>query len=48
MILGLLFRKEWMILISILLLAVVHNDIGASILEGVNDSNLHFIVNSGL
>ena len=35
----LLFMKEWGILISISKLTVVHDDIGASIYEGVKDSN---------
>ena len=34
-----LFWEEWRILISISLLTVVHDDIDASILEGVKDSN---------
>ena len=37
----LLFRKKWMILIKISYFTVVHDDIDASILEGVKDSNEH-------
>ena len=39
MILMLLFRKEWRILIRISKLTAVHDDIDASIYEGVEDFN---------